>query len=136
MSVLMGWEPAILLRRRPVRPARRPFGLAAAAPVRPPVTSCAPCYARRRAIALLVAATVAAFAVVALVLLGAAVADDGVPRRTAVVEVRSGETLWELAGRVAPQSPPRAVVARIQQLNGMRGATVYPGQPLLVPDGR
>jgi predicted Zn-dependent protease len=86
-------------------------------------------------VALLVVGLVAAVAVIALSLLRAAAADDGVPERTAVVEVRSGESLWELAERVAPQSQPQAVVERIRQLNGMHGSTVHPGQPLLVPDG-
>ena len=143
MAVLAGWEPAFptrtalpverhLPRRRPVR---RPAGLAAASPVRPAVTSCAPDYPRRRLFGLLVVGLVAAAAVVALSMLRSAAADTGVPERTTVVEVRTGESLWELAERVAPQSPPQAVVERIRQLNGMSGSTVHPGQPLLVPDG-
>jgi LysM repeat protein len=52
-----------------------------------------------------------------------------------VVQVAPGETLWELAERVAPDSPTQQVVERIRELNGMRGITVHPGQPLIVPDG-
>jgi len=148
MSVLAGWEsapstrtPLPVGRYRPVvrprrHPVRRPAGLATAPPVRPPVTSCAPRYARRRLVALLLFAALAAVVVAGLLMLRAAVADDGVPQRTTVVEVRSGETLWDLAERVAPQSSPPAVVERIRELNGMQGSTVHPGQPLLVPDGR
>lgn len=140
MSVLAGWESAPLTRtplpsRRRGRPVRRPAGLAVAPPARPPVAACAPNYARRRLLALLVVGLVTAVAVVALFMIRAAATDSRVPEGTAVVEVRSGETLWELAGRVAPQSPRPAVVERIRELNGMHGSTVHPGQPLLVPHG-
>ncbi len=122
--------------RRLPRNRHRPAGLASAAHARPSVaSSCERTYARRRFVALLVIGLVATAAVVGLALLRAAAVDDGVPSRTAVVEVRSGETLWELAQRVAPQSPPQAVVERIRELNDMRGSTVHPGQPLVVPAG-
>lgn len=55
-----------------------------------------------------------------------------VPSTTKVVRVLPGENLWELAGRVAPNSDPSAVVDRIRELNGVDGA-VQPGQPLTVP---
>jgi nucleoid-associated protein YgaU len=59
-----------------------------------------------------------------------------VPANTAVVQVGAGETLWDIARRVAPQSDPRAVVERIQQLNQITGSAVSPGQWLQVPDSR
>jgi hypothetical protein len=55
-----------------------------------------------------------------------------VPSTTKVVRVMPGENLWELAGRVAPESDPSAVVDRIRELNGIDGS-VRPGQPLTVP---
>jgi hypothetical protein len=55
-----------------------------------------------------------------------------VPDATTVVQVRLGENLWELAGRVAPNADPAAVVDRIRELNGVEGA-VLPGQSLTVP---
>ncbi|HEY0451308.1 hypothetical protein [Actinophytocola sp.] len=58
---------------------------------------------------------------------------SSVPSRTTVVRVQSGESLWELAGRVAPGSDPSAVVDRIRDLNGGLGGGVKPGQPLTVP---
>jgi hypothetical protein len=151
MSVLAGWRPFLIPSRTPLpigpyrpaarprwgparHPARYPAGLAVASPPRPPVASCSPKHTRRRLAALLVVGLVAAVAVVGLTLLHTAAVDDGIPERTTVVEVRQGETLWELAERVAPQSPPHAVVERIRELNGLRGSTVHPGQPLLVPD--
>ena len=60
----------------------------------------------------------------------------GIPVQTAVVRVGAGETLWDVAQRVAPESDPRAVVERIRQLNTMAGSAVQPGQQLRVPDGR
>jgi len=59
-----------------------------------------------------------------------------VPANTAVVQVGAGETLWDIARRVAPRSDPRAVVERIRQLNRITGSAVSPGQRLQVPDSR
>jgi hypothetical protein len=55
-----------------------------------------------------------------------------VPSETTVVRVKPGESLWELAGRVAPGADASAVVERIRELNGVDGG-VQPGQPLTVP---
>lgn len=61
---------------------------------------------------------------------------ERVPADTAIVRVGAGETIWDVAQRVAPESDPRAVVARIRQLNRIEGSALQPGQQLLVPDGR
>lgn len=58
------------------------------------------------------------------------------PAETSVVRVGAGETVWDVAVRVAPESDPRAVVQRIRELNGMASSAVQPGQRLQVPDGR
>ncbi|MER7077328.1 LysM peptidoglycan-binding domain-containing protein, partial [Saccharopolyspora kobensis] len=52
---------------------------------------------------------------------------------TALVEVLPGDTLWGIADRVAPNSDPRAVVARIAELNGPDAASAPAGHLLLVP---
>ncbi|WP_246155401.1 LysM peptidoglycan-binding domain-containing protein [Saccharopolyspora hirsuta] len=52
---------------------------------------------------------------------------------TTLIEVRAGDTLWGIADRVAPDSDPRAVVARIAELNGLDAATVETGRLLVVP---
>ncbi len=62
--------------------------------------------------------------------------DPGVPAQTAVIEVGAGETVWDVAQRVAPKSDQREVVERIRQLNGLAGSAVQPGQQLQVPDRR
>lgn len=87
-------------------------------------------------VANLIAAVTVTLAVVSgLSWLGQA-ADPGIPERTAVVRVGAGETVWDVAARVAPRSDQRAVVERIRQLNGMMGTEVRPDQQLRVPDGR
>lgn len=63
-------------------------------------------------------------------------ATPGIPVKTAVTRVGGGETLWDVARRVAPQADQDAVVHRIRQLNGIVGSAIEPGQPLQVPDGR
>jgi LysM repeat protein len=52
---------------------------------------------------------------------------------TATVTVQPGESLWAIAGAVAPDRDPRDVVADIVQLNNLDGARVRPGQALFVP---
>lgn len=59
-----------------------------------------------------------------------------VPANTVVVEVGAGETIWDIAQRVAPRADQRAVVERIRQLNHIVGSAVSPGQQVQVPDGR
>jgi Tfp pilus assembly protein FimV len=66
----------------------------------------------------------------------AQVPSSGVPAETAEIRVGAGETVWDVAQRVAPRSDQRAVVERIRQLNGMAGSAIQPGQQLQVPDGR
>jgi nucleoid-associated protein YgaU len=49
------------------------------------------------------------------------------------VVVRSGDTLWSIAASVAGEADVRAVVNHIQQLNGLEGAGLVPGQVLQLP---
>jgi Tfp pilus assembly protein FimV len=52
---------------------------------------------------------------------------------TVTVTVQAGESLWAIAGSVAPQRDVRDVVADIVQLNNLTGGAVLPGQQLYVP---
>ncbi|MFI5100745.1 MAG: LysM peptidoglycan-binding domain-containing protein [Actinomycetes bacterium] len=52
---------------------------------------------------------------------------------TKYVTVQPGQTLWQIALRVAPSDDPRDTVDRIRSLNGIGGATVQVGQRLIVP---
>ena len=54
---------------------------------------------------------------------------------TRYVTVQAGQTLWQIALRVAPKDDPRDTVDRIRSLNGLGTSTtsVLPGQRLVVP---
>jgi LysM repeat protein len=49
--------------------------------------------------------------------------------------VKPGETLWSVAAGVAGGGDIRRAVFEIQQLNGLAGATILPGQQLILPTG-
>jgi LysM domain-containing protein len=97
------------------------------------VASCAPRRPRLSTVWVLAVASAACAAVYGLGALSSSVAPS-VPSETTVVRVKPGESLWELAGRVAPDSDASAVVERIRELNDVDGV-VQPGQPLTVPVG-
>jgi hypothetical protein len=58
-----------------------------------------------------------------------------VPDRFAVVEVRAGETLQQLAGRIAPDAPAIQTVERIRDLNKLDSASLTAGRTLIAPVG-
>jgi len=58
-----------------------------------------------------------------------------VPDRLAVVQVQMGETLQQVAGRVAPNAPVSQVVDRIRELNQLDSVAVDAGQTLIAPIG-
>ncbi|MGH3803914.1 MAG: LysM peptidoglycan-binding domain-containing protein, partial [Pseudonocardiaceae bacterium] len=91
---------------------------------------------RRRRLARLMASTAVTLAVVCGLGWIGQVSSPEVPTETAVAWVGAGETVWDVARRVAPEYDQRAVVERIRQLNGMAGSAVQPGQQLQVPYGR
>ncbi|MBG6053973.1 LysM repeat protein [Salinibacterium sp. CAN_S4] len=49
------------------------------------------------------------------------------------VTVASGETLWQLAGELAPTADPREVIDQIVQLNQLESSDVFAGQELAIP---
>jgi LysM repeat protein len=50
----------------------------------------------------------------------------------AVVMVRPGDTLWSIAGQVAPGRDPRLVVEHLRQANHLNSVSLIPGQTLKV----
>ncbi|WP_407686803.1 LysM peptidoglycan-binding domain-containing protein [Mycobacterium sp. HUMS_1102779] len=58
-----------------------------------------------------------------------------VPDRLAVVRVEPGESLQDVAHRVAPDAPVRQVAERIRALNELNSPTLAAGQPLIAPVG-
>jgi hypothetical protein len=58
-----------------------------------------------------------------------------VPDRLAVIQVQSGETLQQVALRVAPDAPADEVMDRIRDLNQLQSAALDAGQTLIAPVG-
>lgn len=89
----------------------------------------------RRVLAALVALPVAAAIAFAALSGGSALASG---ERTAgdaftTVTVQPGDTLWSIAGEVAPDADPRDVVAEIAKLNVISGGVIEVGQHLAIP---
>lgn len=57
------------------------------------------------------------------------------PDRLAVVRVEAGESLQDVAARVAPDAPVRQVSERIRELNLLDSPTLVAGQTLIAPVG-
>lgn len=60
-------------------------------------------------------------------------ADPAAPASVGVVTVNHGESLSDVARRVAPALPVDAAVASIRELNGLNNSMVRPGQSLVAP---
>lgn len=56
-----------------------------------------------------------------------------VPGRLAVVQVRTGESLQQVAQRVAPDAPVADVVDKIRELNKLQTVALDAGQTLIAP---
>jgi Tfp pilus assembly protein FimV len=133
MSVATEFAPTVYVpepaRRQacPPRPdatvytLRRPADPAGAAPLR----------LTRRGV-LVLGAAVASLAGV-LIWLAALSAPAEAPARASVpatVTVQDGDTLWSIAGQVAPDRDPRAEVDQLRRLNHLGGVALTPGQVL------
>lgn len=66
---------------------------------------------------------------------GATETPTSVPSRLAVVQVQTGETLQQLAQRIAPEAPAGAMVDQIRELNKLDSSAVDAGQTLIAPVG-
>ncbi|MER3388488.1 MAG: LysM peptidoglycan-binding domain-containing protein [Microcella sp.] len=75
--------------------------------------------------------------VIALIMLalngGGATATSGAEAPTTVT-VQAGQSLWSLAGTLAPEANPADVVADMLAVNSLDSASVQPGQVLIVPE--
>jgi hypothetical protein len=58
-----------------------------------------------------------------------------VPDRLAVVRVGPGESLQDVAARVAPDAPARQVADRIRELNDLSSSSLVAGETLIAPVG-
>jgi nucleoid-associated protein YgaU len=129
MSVATEFAPVVYIpeRARTQRPSatiltlRPPSEAAVAAPLR---------LTRRGVLALSAAVAALAIALVWLAALSAPAASPAPAGAPVSVTVHSGDTLWSIATRVAPDRDPRAEVATLQQLNHLSGVTLQAGQVL------
>ncbi|SPM37419.1 LysM domain-containing protein [Mycobacterium rhizamassiliense] len=62
-------------------------------------------------------------------------ATAAVPDKLAVVRVEPGESLQDVAHRVAPDAPARQVAQRIRELNDLNSPALAAGQTLIAPVG-
>ena len=52
------------------------------------------------------------------------------------ITVQQGETLWQVAARIAPHTDPRLVVDQIQRINHLASPQLLAGMQLVVPRAR
>lgn len=127
--------PAVL---PPVRPRVAGGGVRAldGASHAAPAVAVPPAVLRRRRLAA-VAVLGAVLGVLLGVLLTLVVPEGGspvpAPSGTTVAVVGAGESLGDVAARVAPGADTETVVTRIRELNRLEGSSVAPGRPLVVP---
>ena len=75
---------------------------------------------------------IAIVVLVAVVMWAVLVRDTGASAKPRHHTVAAGETLWTIAA-AQYGGDPRAGVWRLQQANDLAGATIVPGQHLIVP---
>lgn len=93
-------------------------------------------YARRRAWATAAVVGVGLMMLVAFMMFFGGVMDtagDPASTGTAVVRVGQGESLGDIASRIAPGMPASSVIEKIMELNAMSNSALAVGQPLVTP---
>jgi LysM repeat protein len=69
----------------------------------------------------------------ALVNSGGAAASNERGSSLTYVTVQPGETLWQLAGEIAPSADPRDVISDIVRVNNLPDSTIQAGEQLAIP---
>ncbi|MCX7521314.1 LysM peptidoglycan-binding domain-containing protein [Microbacterium sp. STN6] len=64
---------------------------------------------------------------------GGALAAGGSQAHFTYATVQNGDSLWNIAERIAPSSDPREVIADIVSLNQLSSTVVSPGQRIAIP---
>ena len=129
---LPGAHPGADLPTQLLRPLRSKVGVAAAAPRGSSLTESVPLRLTSRGRAVLLAAA-AAIGVAVIVCAWFGAAASAPPPRSAEparVVVHDGDTLWSIAGRIAANRDPRAVVDRLLRINRLETPALVPGQVL------
>jgi LysM domain-containing protein len=90
---------------------------------------------RRGRLVIIAAALVVAFAIGVFVTAAGSVAtqSSGTPEATRIVQVGSGDTLWEIAADLADDGEVRAMMDKIERLNALETTALQAGQRLVVP---
>lgn len=102
--------------------------------VRRATPAAAPNYARRRFIVSAAALAVAAItALSALTGQSATATSNSAKTEFTYVTVLAGQSLWQIAAKVAPNQDPRDFIAAVVSLNGLTSADVTPGQRIALP---
>lgn len=89
----------------------------------------------RRALAVVASLPAVVALSIAVISGGGALAsgDAGEPVSFESVTVMTGDTLWSIAGHVAPTADPRDVVDDIMRLNALSSASLDAGQTIAIP---
>ncbi len=92
---------------------------------------------RRGRVVVVVAALLVAFAIGVFVTAAGSVATQrpGSPEPTRIVQVGTGDTLWDIAADLADDGDVRAVIEEIKHLNALDSGVLQAGQRLVVPAG-
>ena len=120
---------------RPLRPVTRPS--APSAPVRRVRRQAPPVRLTRRG-QVVVTLFLLTLALVGLALFSgqsAATGEQGGVERTRTVVVSDGDTLWDIASKVAEPGHTQEMVHHIEVLNSLSGPVISEGQELAVPVG-
>lgn len=89
---------------------------------------------RRGRLVVFVLALIAVLAVGIVLAQGSvATGEKGEPAPTRIVMVGSGDTLWDIASRIADDGDVRGMVHQIEELNALDSGMVTAGQKLRVP---
>jgi len=131
MSAATEFAPVVFIPERAREYDRRPLADVVEL-YRPDPDSVAPPLrlTRRGVVASGIAVAVAAIGLVWLAWSSAPGTATHASRVPATVTVQSGDTLWSIAGRVAPSRDPRDEVVRLQRINHLDGVGLAAGQVL------
>ena len=80
-------------------------------------------------------ARVGALALAAALGIGALAGRAGAGAASRTYVVHRGDTVWAIARSIAGDGDPRPIVDRIIRDNGLRDATIVPGEHLEIPAG-
>jgi hypothetical protein len=128
---VLGVGPAAPAARPPVMRATGPRP-AVAGPARPAAPESRLRLTRRGRVVLVVLPSLLALSGL-LLATAPGTAEAAQPAVSRSVVVGTGDTLWSIAERVAPETDPRDTVAALQQANGLTSAAIEAGTVLVLP---